>query len=619
MLLTVAAYGRGLNGEFQFDDQHTIVVKHSIRHLDSFFTWSSVRDAIRAKRVFTDFTFALNYWMGGLVPFSFHLTNLGIHFVASLLVFFFTRRILAIGGAPRRDFLAASVAGLFALHPLQTQAVVHVSQRAESLASTLYLGSLLMLLRTERRGPSVAGVLLYVAAFVLFVLGLGSKVIVATLPAAYLLIGLLPGPLRDNPLASTRRRILLAVPFFAYAALTAALGLVGMKGEDSGFAVPSLPPGRYLLTQWHVLVTYLRLLVWPAGQHPDWDFPLAHDISDPAVLLSGLFLVALLGFTSVLYARRRSRSDAAGSTARLTAFGVAWFFLLLLPTSSVIPLADVLMEHRIYLASWGVFLAAAILAASQVHRLPWIPRLRVLGAALVCLCAGLVIATNVRVSTWRTKLALWSDCVAKSPGKARTHLGLGSALRLRGEADRAVEEFRIALDLAETEPRWIRQEIRGELCAALLALGRADDAVLVAKAGLAERSDESGLLGVLAMAQLQRRDLPAAAAAAESSVLAAKEQSLRDTPDNEVNAGRHPAASFRVLGLVRLAQGRQQDAAAAFEQAVASDPDEAQGRLLLALAYRSQGRLEQACELLRGRFDELQAQIADARTVCPER
>lgn len=252
-----------------------------------------------------------------------------------------------------------------------------------------------------------------------------------------------------------------------------------------------------------------------------------------------------------------------------------------------------------------------------VHRLGWLTHPRVPAAIVVCLCVGLAIATYHRVGVWNSQQALWSDCVAKAPRKARAHLGLGEALRRGGNVDRAIAEFRAALDLARYDPRWIRQEIREELGAALLALGHAEEAVAVARAGLAEESDHAGLLGLVAMSELQRHDLAAAEASAELSVRSARAKSTRETADNEVNAGRHPATSLRVLGLVLLAQQRVDESTTAFEQAVRLDPDEAQGRLLLARTYRAQGRLEESCALLRGRFDGLQAQVHEAQSACP--
>ena len=600
LLLTVAVYARGMNGEFQFDDLHTVQFNRNIHHPHNFLTSSAMLDAIHGKRVLTDFTFSINYWAAGPNPFSFHVANLAIHLVTTLLVFFFTRKVLTLSGHVGRDFLALAVTAVFALHPLQTQAVIYVSQRAESLASGLYLGALLLLLRAEKRGHCPTGVAFYAFSFALFALGLSAKLIVATLPIAYLLLGLLPGP--HGLLGRPARRLGLAAPFLAYALATSVLAVADLKGEDAGFLIPFMPPGRYFLTQCHVLATYLRLLFWPAGQNLDWDFPLAHGLTDPAVLGSGFFLVVLLVGAGILFVRCRSRGDSAGATGRLAAFGVAWFFLLLAPTSSVVPLADVLMEHRLYLASWGIFLAAAVLASSLVERRVRPGRPVVLAAVLVCLCAGLASASCLRVNLWRSKLALWSDCVAKSPHKARAHLGLGNGYRQAGDVQRAAEEFRDALDLAKEDPRWLRQEIRGKLASALLVLGRTEEAIVAVQAGLTEQPKDATLLGLLAMAQLQQRNFAAAEAAAQGSVVAAKE----------------PAASLQILGMVRSAEGDREGAIAAFEQAVRIDPEEPQGTLLLARAYREQGRPREACDVLRSPATEQSPQVKEALADCPE-
>jgi protein O-mannosyl-transferase len=600
LLLTVAVYARGLNGDFQFDDLHSVELNRGIRHIGKFLTTSSILDAVHGKRVLTDFTFAINYWAAGPAPFSFHATNLAIHLAATLLVFFFTRQILRLGGAAGRDFLAVAVAAVFALHPLQTQAVIYISQRAESLASALYLGSLLLLLRAERRGFCAAGAGLYAASFAVFALGLSAKVILATLPVAYLLIGLLPGP--QVLLARPARRLALAAPFFAYALSTTVFTVASLKGEDAGFLIPFMPPGRYLLTQWHVLATYLRLLFWPTGQNLDWDFPLARGLADPSVLGSGVLLVGLIAGAAILFLRSRSRADSGGAAGRLAAFGVTWFFILLAPTSSLVPLADVLMEHRLYLACWGIFLATAVLVRHLVESLARPASPFLVAAALACLCAGLASTTYVRVGLWRSKLALWNDCVAKSPRKARVHLGLGNAFRKADQVQQAITAYRTALDLASGDPRWIRQEIRGKLGSALLAMGRADEAIADLQAGLAEEPRNPTLLGALAMAHLQRHELPAAEAAAQGSVAAAPE----------------PATSLQILGLVRLAEGDPAAAAAALERAMRTDPDEPLGRLLLARAYREQGRQREACDVLRSPATEQSPQIKEALADCPE-
>jgi len=415
------------------------------------------------------------------------------------------------------------------------------------------------------------------------------------------LMKLLPGP--HDLLASPAKRLAMAAPFFVYALSTTVFTVASLRGEDAGFLIPFMPPSRYFLTQWHVLATYVRLLFWPAGQNLDWDFPVARGLADPAVLGSGVFLAGLIAGAAILFFRSRSRADSGGAAGRLAWFGVAWFFILLAPTSSVVPLADVLMEHRLYLASWGIFLATAVLVRYLVESLARPARPVLVASALACLCAGLASATYVRVGLWRSKLALWNDCAAKAPRKARVHLGLGNAFRKADQAQQAITEYRTALDLARNDPRWIRQEIRAKLGSALLALGRADEAIADVEAGLAEEPKNPTLLGVLAMAHLQRHELPAAETAAQSSVAAAPE----------------PGASLLILGLVRLAKGDPAAATTALEQAVREDPDERLGKLLLARAYREQGRPREACDILRRLAGDHSPEVKEALADCPNR
>jgi hypothetical protein len=483
--------------------------------------------------------------------------------------------------------------------------VCYVTQRSEVIASGAYIGALLLVLHASPMRRLWTAILL-VLALAVFAIGLGTKVIVVTMPIAYLLLELVI-PDRRPEATPTRwsLHLLLATPFFLLAAWKTYALLTTVKGHtDAGFGIPSLPPSRYFLTQWHVVVTYLRLLSWPWDQNVDWDFPLASGLRDPIVLACGLFLLILVAGSA--FALVRWRAHTSDGAVRAGAFGVFWFFLVLAPTSSLVPLADVLMEHRPYLASWGIFLTFVVIANAAITRgsRPNIGRLAI-PAGLLC-CAFLAGVTRARAGFWRTKVLLWSDAVSKSPNKARAHLGLGNGYREAGQTRRAVEEYQAGLALAGHDPRWIRSDIRGKMATALLTLGRPEDAIFFVDQGLAEDPSDSELLGVLAMAHLRRNELPEAVAAAERSVLGARE----------------PAASFRVLGLARSAMGDSDKAIAAFAQSVRLEPDEEQGRLLLAQAYRAQGRVQESCDVIL-RVDrpsaELKNQIDEAAKGCRPR
>jgi Flp pilus assembly protein TadD len=613
LLLTALAYTPGLHGEFQLDDWRTVESNLGIRVLGDYMSPRVWLAALQSARALTDFSFALNYAVGGLDPFFYHVGNLAIHLVVVVLVYVLAREILGLAGLSNRAGLVLAVTALFALHPLQSQAVVYVSQRAEELAAGLYLGALLLLLGAERRGVTWAGVWLYLAALAAFVLSLASKSGGLTLPFAYLLLGILPERASySTRLARPRRRLALAVPFASYAALVVTMTLPGLKSAapglaTAGFEVPRLSAWHYFLTQWHVIATYLRLLLWPAGQNLDWDFPLAGGLGDPAVISGGLALSGLLAGALYLLHRCRYRDDGAGGAGRVAAFGVLWFFLVIAPSSSIVPLADVLMEHRLYLPSFGIFLTLVVGTGPLAGALAAPRAQRVVMVLLLLICAGLATLTFRRVSLWRSKIALWSDVVAKSPGKARAHLGLGNSYRRAGQTQLALDQLLTARDLARADPVWLRADIQERLASIHLAAGRSEEALAAARAGLAEWPDHSALLGIVAMAHLQRRELALAEAAAQRSVATSTQ----------------PATALVVLGMVRARMDNPQGATAAFEQAVRRDPALAQARLLLAQAYRAQGRTQQACEVLRGSSggDSLApAFLQEARAAdCPER
>jgi tetratricopeptide (TPR) repeat protein len=611
MLLTVLAYSPGMHGEFVLDDRHTVESNSEIRHLGHYLhpaVWLSI---LRSERVFTEFTFALDYAVGKLDPFPFHATNLAIHLGVVLLVYAFVRRMLDFGGLAEGRNLALAVASVFALHPLQTEAVIYVSQRAESLASGLYLGALLLMLAAERHGCTWAGAAQYMAALMVFILGLGTKSIVLTMPLAYVLIGLLPSrALYKEKLAPLAKRILIATPLMLCSLLVVLRTVPTFQGRyrglnTAGFDIPTLPPWRYLLTEWHVMVVYLRLLFWPVGQNLDWDFPLAQGPGDLTVWLCGLLLTALLVGAGYVFLCFRARDDRVGSVARIAVFGLFWFFLVLSLTSSIMPILDVLVEHRLYLGSMGLFLAVLALIGQALRRLSETKKRRLAPALLVLLCTGLAAMTYHRACAWQTMLRLWTDSVAQSQQKSRPHAGLAGAHYLKGELQLAIDEYLTALHLANGDPVWIRSRIYEKLANAYLAQGRTENAITAAQKGLQEDPENSPLLGTIAIAYLHGYQLQEAKAAAERAV--------RTTNS--------PATALLVLGLVQAELGDQEGAVDAYQRALELEPDLWKGRLYLAGIYRAQGRIQEACAVLhvlrQAGTEQLPNEVNWALAFCP--
>jgi protein O-mannosyl-transferase len=591
LALAVAASWRVLPGEFQFDDEHAIVENPAVKALSPFLTAAPWRAALSGGRPVTELTFALNYAYARLEPWNYHLTNLLIHLGAVVLAGAVARRLLRLAGAARPEGVAVAVAGLFALHPLQSQAVSYVVQRAESLAAALYLAGLLCLLHAEERPPGRRAAPL-AGGFLLFAAGLGAKATVVTLPAAWLLLAaLVPAPSARPRLLGWRARLLAACPFLALDVIFVATTVSALRGPEIGLAVEGLPPSTYLLTQLPVVATYLRLLAWPAGQAVDWHLTPARVLSGP-VILSGLLLAALAGGALRLALRARRREGADAAAARLAGAGLLWFFLVLSPSSSVVPVIDLLVEHRAYLPALGVFLAAAVGGERALARLggrlpAWAPA--ALTAAVWLALAGSLHARN---AVWETRRALWSDAVAKVPDNPRAWANLALAASQEGRAEEAVRLYRQALPLAEQEPV-VLIRLLGNLGIELARLGRLEEAEQALRRAVTIqpwptlRNDLAAILTV-------RGKLDEAEALLRAV--------LADAPDQ--------GEALTSLGKLRLMRGDPASALPLLDRAVALDPDVPVRHLLRARALAGQGRRAEACATLRALPPALERGVA---------
>ena len=225
----------------------------------------------------------------------------------------------------------------------------------------------------------------------------------------------------------------------------------------------------YLTTQLVVVVKYLGLLVFPSGQTVDHDVPVFRSLSEPRVAASLALLAGLALLAALLYRWTRAARAPAPSipAARLAGFGIAWFFLALLVESSLIPISDLMYEHRVYLPSVGLLVAAATALAALARRLPGVDAARttVLAGALVAIVLSVV--TLSRNEVWADDLSLWSDAALKSPRKPRPFVNLGTALALSGRRELGASVLRQAVVLDPGS-----SYARSQLAAALLSLGR---------------------------------------------------------------------------------------------------------------------------------------------------
>ena len=423
----VTAYCNTFTVPFLFDDIDSIVRNPHVRSIVPNFFIPNPGITV-AGRPFLEFTFALNYAMGGLSAPWYHATNLLIHISAALVLFGILRRNFAdkkVWGDRFGDS-AATLAGLIAIlwvvHPLNTESVTYVVQRAESLASFFYLAVIYCLIRIAVEDSASRRVWWELLGCLCVVLGTASKEILVTVPFVALLYDrtFLAGSFK-RALQSRRRFYLLLTPTWIIAAV---MVLVHARGTSVG-ADQGISPWDYLLTQSSVVAHYLRLVVLPIGLvFDEQSWPIAHHISD---INFGWVTIALLIFSLIALFKKP-----------LLGFSLAAFFLILAPTSSVIPIvSEIAAEHRMYLArptagdaGCGVlFHAAKRDVRARAHR-----------------DCRLYRPDDRANQVYATDEGIWADTIAKRPDDARANFNLGIVEATKKDLPAAIPEFYTALN-----------------------------------------------------------------------------------------------------------------------------------------------------------------------------
>jgi protein O-mannosyl-transferase len=582
---TALAYQPAVHGGFHFDDWGSIQANMHLRAPDAT-ALPALASLLGPSRAVTELTFAHDYRAVGLDPLRYHVVNLLLHLVASVLAFVYARGLLLRVGHPRAVPVAVVVAGVFALHPIQTQAVAYLAQRAEVLASLFYLACLVLLDAAASRGWTLRGLTAWAGGLVTWVLGMGAKTIAITAPAAFLLdqavLGREAGPTAPNLARRAGRALVLAAPLLLLAAwsVTIHLGTFAATPQAGvGFQATATAPWQYFLTQWRVQWLYLRLLAWPDGLALDRTFE-ASQALDGRTALAGAGILLVLGLAVWLWRRaERARGDVPAE--RVAAFGILFWFLVLLPTSSVMPVLDLAVEHRVYLASLGPILAVVVGAEALLRRFLPGPAATRAGAALA---AAALLALGVgllgRARVWSSEETLWADAAEKVTDNARIFTNLGLALQGKGDLAGAEAAYRRGLPLAR-HPLHIVMLARnyGGL---LENLGRFPEALAILERALEVSPDHAELRANRAVALVQ---------------MGRHEEALVDAKAAVEKAPGNPIL-LNVLGEIQAYLAHWAEALPQFQAATAIDPASPLYFTNQALALAGLGRTKEACGVL---------------------
>lgn len=457
MLVGTAVYSNSLHVPFVLDDNYSL----------SFFGSSRIRDLLLhgSARLVTDVTFALNHYVHGLQVTGYHITNIAIHLATAITLYAFVHAaITALRGTEAlkeptfvEQFVPFATALLFVCHPLQTQAITYIIQRYTSLATLFYLLSALAFIRSRcafeqgdnRRKTWLWGSTSLVAA----VLAVGSKQIALTLPLMLILLEyiLFRGRLLNRRFFIACGALFMLVPsvvLYEWHHGTLDNFLYDLRHATSDNLFMSRT--TYFLTQTRVVATYLRLLFVPINQNLIYDYPIYSSFFSAPVLAS-LALHGSLITAAVIFLRmsghKLSPADwSRGVCLRLAALGIAWFYIALAVESSILPIRDVIFEHRVYLPSAGFFMTiTAMTALALGHRHA---SMKAAWALLVLSSLVLGSMTIARNLIWSDSLTLWQDTAQKSPNKGFVLANLAAEYLMRNMPDKSLPCFVRAIETA---------------------------------------------------------------------------------------------------------------------------------------------------------------------------
>jgi len=563
----IAAYHNSFSGTFHYDDQPNIIDNPGIRSFAA-----ALRDSAPGlrHRPLTRLSLALNYALGGLDVHGYHVFNLLVHLLAGLLLFDLVRRTLLLrtvrpGHDAAARWLAFAVALLWIVHPLQTESVSYITQRLEAMASLFYLACLYGVLRGSHSSHAFAW---YAGAAIACGLGVATKEILVTAP----LLGLLYDRVFLAPSWATvvRRR------WGVYTGMVAAVAALAYATADTlheradfpaGFGFRGVSPWEYLSTQPGVILHYLRLVLWPACLSIDYDWPVARTAGE--VVWPGSVVVTLLLASLVTIVR----------WPQIGFLGLA-FFLLLAPTSSVMPNAFLAVEHRMYLPLAPVIVLAVLgVHALATRLLADVGTRRALEAAVLGVVAvGLMLRTIQRNRDYRDEIALWSNVVACIPGNGRGHYNLGSSLIDAGRIDEAIVELSRAVELQPTFP-----DARFSLGNAFRIKGDVEQAVAEYERTLRIDPHHAGTHNNLAAILDNRGDTEAA--------VPHFRQALKGDPRNATLHANYAGVYARAEDWAA--------ATARYRKAIRIDPSYAPAHLGLGLCLEQQGEMAAAIAALR--------------------
>jgi len=435
-------YGCILKAPFHYDDHVLIVNNHALKDITDI---SRIWNARYPKTKFlTSWTFALNYYLGGNNPFGYHLLNVLLH-ICSVILFYLC--MLNLCSLPRlkdtiflesRNAFALLTALIFLTHPLQTQSVTYVWSRSEILSGIFSLLSLHLYLLGRRGGRKGY----FAGAFLVFLSGVFARGnIIIIMPFLIIVIEAL---FYENFLKRTKKMISKSWPVVLGILAVLILLIILLKHFSSHLGViwilstPVVSRTQYLFTQFFIICKYMQLLILPINQKIDYHIPLAASFFEMRTMASFGFIAAIFMISVLIHKKNR-----------LMSLGILWFFICLLPVSSILTLSIPMSESRLYLplAGFAIFLTAILFRIFQTIKF------RNIAAVGIFIILGLL--TVARNSLWLSPKVILKDALKDSPTNIRPLLGLGDLYYREGQLQEALYYYQMAINIEPSIPEAI--------------------------------------------------------------------------------------------------------------------------------------------------------------------
>jgi len=612
IVLGLIAYINSFWCPFIFDSRAAILENPHVKSL-----WPPVQALAAPKqsplagRPVAALSFALNYSLNRYNTCGYHLVNLAVHLLAAVVLYRILKITLSNARLQKKITNSATplawiITAIWLVHPLQTESVTYIVQRTESLMGLFYL----LVLYTAIKAMSSQRPLVWkMLSIICCGLGMATKEVMITAPLMILLYDrcFYTGSFRS----SLKQRKNLYLSLAATWIILAVLVLPGPRSSSAGFGMKNLNAFDYAKSQFGVIVFYLRLTLWPKNLCLDHGWRIAD--SWQKIIPPMLLVLALLAVTFIGLFKNKTWSYPA-----------LWFFLVLAPSSSFVPIADLAFEHRLYLPLAGVItllVTGTFLLFENIKNAltknkslsnshPFVFLLRYVPITLAAVViAALACATIARNKDYRSEISIWQDVVEKVPNNFRGRCNLAYVLTKKKSFDQAIKHYKKAIQLKPDDPEPCYNlanafkaqgkiskavdfynkalELKPEYPEALTNLAnimfqqnRLDEAVGLYHRSLEIKPDDTDVRYNLAVAFQKQQKLPEAVE---------QYQQLTVLLPNDSNV-------YNNLGFALKLQGKLRQAVECFKKAVRLDPALPDAHNNLALTLQNQGKIEQAIE-----------------------